>query len=124
MGYVSMDSKQKAQSWQELLKQITRDPQERERIARAAGIQSITLGRWASRISKPRDENMRLLLKVIPADYYREFAQLIAADYPSLFQDNTITVSIPSEPPLEFYTQVLNAYADTPPSLYPQAMYN
>ena len=119
-----MDSKQKSHSWQELLKQFTRDPRERERIARDSGIQSLTLQRWAARKSKPRDESMRLLLKAIPADYYREFAQLIAADYPSLFQDNTISVSIPSEPPLEFYTQVLNAYASTPPSLYPQALYD
>lgn len=119
-----MEGKYQARTWQELLKQIIRDPQERQHIARVVGVQQITIKRWLNKKSQPRDENVRLLVKAISGDYYQEFTRLLALDYPHLFQSDTIAVHIAPEPPLEFYTYILSAYANMSPSLYPQALYD
>ncbi|MBV9232164.1 MAG: GAF domain-containing protein [Chloroflexi bacterium] len=119
-----MEDKFKSLTWHELLGQIIEDPQEKQRIALEMRISPITLVRWANKESKPRDENMRLLLKALPRDFYKLFAQLIAEDFPNLSLDNTMTAHLLQEPPPEFYARVLSAYTSTPEPLYTQTMYD
>ncbi|WP_201384937.1 GAF domain-containing protein [Ktedonobacter sp. SOSP1-85] len=110
-------------TWQELLGEIIKDPQERQRIAQEVGINPITLLRWVNKDSKPRHENIRLLLGAIPRHSHKAFAQLIIADFPSFSQENAMTTSRPPDPPSAFYTRVLSAYANTPKALFSFVMY-
>jgi hypothetical protein len=101
-------------TWQEFLGQLIEDIPTRERMAEAAHIRSITLQRWASGISKPREENMRTLLKILPTDSYALFSRLVAIDFPDLLLEDPTSEQVYQELPSEFYARVLSALALTP----------
>lgn len=71
---------QKTSSWSELLKHIISNSAERERIAAEIGVSSITLSRWANGESKPRSQNLRQLLIVLPKQYHDQFQKLLEED--------------------------------------------
>jgi GAF domain len=64
-------------AWRELLRTIISAPSERNRIAAAAGVRSITLIRWINEDSQPRPENLRQLLRALPAQFQRQFLELL-----------------------------------------------
>src|SRR5579859_5021044 len=70
-----MDDKHTPQTWQELLGQIIENPQVKQRIARDTRVKPITLTRWAHNIAKPRDDNMRLLLRALPREEFMLFSR-------------------------------------------------
>lgn len=109
-----MEKHQEASTWQELLGQMIEDVPTRERIADAAHIRSITLQRWASGISKPREDNLRTLLKVLPSDTYALFSRLVLVDFPDLLLEDPTVEQVHQELPSEFYARVLSALALTP----------
>lgn len=117
-----MDSQRETSPWQDLLKQLIEDGHERQRMAEAMRVRPITLQRWASGVSKPRAENMRALLKVLPPETYPVFLSLLSADFPHLLQEDTLFEQVHPELPSEFYAQALSAYALTPQPMYRQAM--
>lgn len=65
-----MEKSREPSTWQEFLGQLIDNVQERERIAGLAHVRTITLQRWASGNSKPRDENMRTLLNSTHRELY------------------------------------------------------
>lgn len=102
-------------TWREVLGYIIEDANERQRIAHALGINPITLDRWANYTSKPRVQNLRMLLAVLP-DYRNDMVESLSAEFPDLLtvmEGNVINESA-QEIPSEFYTHVLNAYVQTP----------
>ena len=109
-----MSSLQEPSTWQEFLGQLIEDPQERQRMAEAVRIRPITLQRWAEKISRPRDENISLLLKALPQGSYPLFMRLLIRDFPHLVQENILPDRFPLEIPSEFYARVLHAAAFTP----------
>lgn len=109
-----MEKDHEPSTWQEFLGQLIDNTQERERIAEAAHVRTITLQRWASGSSRPRDENMRTLLRVLPSENQVAFAQLVAVDFPGLLQENSLLDQAQQEVPAEFYARVLSALALTP----------
>ncbi len=64
-------------SWRELLRTIVSVPAERNRIAAAAGVRSITLMRWINETAQPRPDNMRRLIQALPSQYRQQFQELI-----------------------------------------------
>ena len=69
-------------AWRILLGQIISDPQEQQRLAQAVGVLPVTLIRWATSTSRPRQESLHLLIKALP--HYRQ--QLVASlqeEFPS-----------------------------------------
>ena len=68
---------QKESSWRELLKDIIRNPAERERIATKAGVHSLTLQRWTNGESIPRPHNLKQLLVALPKQYHDQFRSLL-----------------------------------------------
>jgi transcriptional regulator with XRE-family HTH domain len=106
----------KAQTWRELLGQITSDPQERQRIASALGINPVTLTRWATGKSNPRRETLLLLLNILPS-YRKQLTELIAEEFPQIFTDTGAAEEQPEEIPSAFYARVINAYTTSPPIL-------
>lgn len=109
-----MEMQQEPSTWQELLRKLIEQPKERERLAEVARVQPITLQRWASGVSKPREENMRTLLKILPPESYALFMRLISVDFPDLLQEGLTVEHVPQQLPPEFYARVLNALALTP----------
>lgn len=57
---------EKPQTWCDLLKQVLRDPSERQRIAQVLGVSQVTLMRWIKQTSTPRPQNMQNLLAALP----------------------------------------------------------
>ncbi len=114
------------QTWQELLSQLIEDTQLEKRLAHEMGVQPITLKRWARGVVRPREDNLRRLLRVVPREVYQDFARLVVKEFPALAesasgrelaQDATV-------PPVEVYVRALSAYANTPTALYPEALYD
>lgn len=105
----------KPTAWREVLGHIIEDAHERQRIASALGINPITLDRWANYTSKPRVQNLRMLLAVLP-DHYTGIVESLTTEFPDLLtvmEENVISESA-QEIPSEFYTHVINAYVQTP----------
>ncbi|MBV9712288.1 MAG: hypothetical protein JO011_15390 [Ktedonobacteraceae bacterium] len=105
---------EETQTWRDLLGKIISEPYQRQRIADAVGINPVTLIRWATGRSNPREDNLRPLLEALP-QYRQELSVLIAQEYPQLFgktreADKTVATVIPSA----FYAHVLQAYTDSP----------
>lgn len=104
------------QTWQELLGVIVDDPQERLRIARAIGVNQITLARWATGTSSPRLRSLRLLVDALPEKQER-FIQLLTEDYPELWHGDLQEEEEPSQVPSIFYARVLETYTSQLPIL-------
>ncbi len=106
---------EESQTWRELLGQVISEPVERQRIADALGIHSVTLSRWVTNKSNPRPENLRALLNALPKCRQR-LAELLKKEYPDLF-NSLSQEKIREEIPATFYSRVLNAYTSIPPFL-------
>ncbi len=121
-----MDDEQTPPTWQEILTQIIENPRERERIAQEARVKPITLMRWAHNESRPRDDNMRQLLRAIPLNVRQAFIKAVSEDfsYLSTNLEAELDNETSSIPPPEFYARVLGAHAHTPLILYQQTMYD
>lgn len=109
-----MGGQHDATTWQELLGQLIADPQERQRIEALAHVRPITLQRWVNGTSRPRDENIRTLLTILPKDIYPAFLRLVVIDFPHLRQEDLAISQIHQEVPSEFYARILAAFAFAP----------
>jgi hypothetical protein len=115
-------STQEPTTWQELLGQLITNPQERARLATALHIRPITLQRWAQGVSRPRTENIRLLLNSLPRETYPIFLRLLLADFPELLREELPETHFSQEIPAEFYARALSNLALAPVSIYRQSM--
>jgi hypothetical protein len=109
-----MQRRHEPSTWQEYLGLLIEDTQAREDMAEAAHVRPITLQRWAGGVSRPRDENMRTLLRTLPVEHYATFLRLAAVDFPDLLLEDQAFEQIQQELPPEFYARVLSALALTP----------
>ena len=103
-------------SWRELLRTIISVPSERNRIAESAGLRSITLVRWSNDDSHPRPENLRQLMRALPAQHRRQFQDLLEQEEPvlSLLDEETPrSESIP----FTLVDEILRTRTTTPDSL-------
>ncbi len=103
-------------TWRELLGRIISDPQERQRIADAVNVNPITLTRWATNKSNPRQDNLRPLLEALP-HHRQQLAELIALEFPDFFHVDPKPEESLQSIPSAFYTHVLNAYTTSPHQL-------
>jgi hypothetical protein len=115
-------SEQEPATWQELLGQLTTNYQMRARLAAAVHVKPITLQRWSEGGTKPRIENIRLLVKNVPKETYPHFMRLLVADFPELLQDELSEERSLQGIPAEFYARALSNLALTPISMYRQSM--
>ncbi|HZR42982.1 MAG TPA: GAF domain-containing protein [Ktedonobacteraceae bacterium] len=104
------------QTWRELLGRLTNDPQERQRIADAMSINSVTLTRWVTGRSNPRQDNLRPLLDALP-QHRQQLAKLIAKEFPQFFVELLGTENDVQEIPSAFYARILNAHTTSPSQL-------
>ena len=111
-------------SWQDFLGRLIKDTKERKRIADMVRVQPITLSRWASGISKPREEHLRRLLRALPPDSSQTLLAILQKDFPTHFLNIEHIAEIPQQIPSVFYDHVLNFCATASPSLYSHTMYD
>jgi hypothetical protein len=101
------------ETWRELLGWIISDQQERQRIAETAGINPVTLIRWATNKSNPRLDNLRPLLSALP-QYHQQLVRLIAVEYPQVLSATPVLTEITPEIPSAFYARIMNAHTSSP----------
>jgi hypothetical protein len=109
------EMEEEVQTWRDLLGKVTVRPGERQRIATALRINSITITRWVTGASKPRIETLRALPHALP-QHYEQMITLLKLEYPDLFSSEPI-IDMDEVIPSDFYSQVLNSYAMDPERL-------
>ena len=102
-----------SQTWRELLGKITQDPQDRQRVAKMLGISSVTLTRWISGVSKPRIQNLCLLLTMFP-EYRQQFLALFLDEFGRLISHIVDIDTLPQEIPTPFYAQIVRIHHTLP----------
>lgn len=69
-------------AWREFLGTLIDTAEDRDRIAREAGLSPITLQRWRRNEAKPKPENLFQLLNVLPAETRKQLHELILSEFP------------------------------------------
>jgi hypothetical protein len=103
-------------AWSNILQGIIKSPAERQRLATALGVTTMTLTRWANGESKPQRSHLLNLVQVVhPGRRFELIAALeeIYPDIQSLLKEDTTADKIPSE----FFAQVLSIRTTTTDSL-------
>ena len=103
-----------SETWRELLAEIIRDPQERERIVRELNVNPVTIARWINKESVPRIDNLRRLLNVIPER--KHLFDLLIRDFPD------IALHVEADEPFyeitsHFYARTFSTYVTTPTNM-------
>lgn len=117
-----MEQQSEPLTWQLLLKRCIEIPAERDLLAEAVGVNSITLQRWASRVSRPRHENMLALLHAMKPERSADFLRLAITDFPNLLGKSQVTEPVALSLSSEFYASVLYALSLTPLPMYRQTV--
>jgi hypothetical protein len=117
-----MSNMQEPTTWQAFLGQLIADSRERARLARAVRVRPVTLQRWSEGHSRPREENIRALLKNLPSEIYPSFMRLLLLGFPELLRDELPEERFSQEIPSEFYARALSNLALTPLPMYRQSM--
>jgi len=108
---------QQVSSWRDLLQSLLSTPAERDRVAAAIGVRSITLLRWVHGDSIPRSDNLRQLLYALPPQFQDQFRSLVEQEgllSPlSLEEERTPLKEIP----FSFVREVFATRATTPDSM-------
>ena len=106
---------EEAQTWRELLGQAVSKPEERHKLATTLRINAITITRWITGASNPRNETLRALPAALP-EHREQMITLLKQEYTGLFANEPV-VDIPLMIPADFYTHLLNIYAMHPERL-------
>lgn len=98
-------------TWRDLLRMLTVNPAERERVAAALGVHPYTITRWIEGLSQPRPQYLSRLPDLFP-DYQQVLTELLQTElFPGL---PPLAATHPSsEFPTEILARVLDAYATT-----------
>lgn len=117
-----MSSSHTPATWQEFLGRVIADPRRRNELARAVRVRPITLQRWAEGVSRPREENIRTLLKNVPTEFYPLFMRLLLRSFPELLCDTLPEERLYQGIPSAFYARALSNLALTPQPMYRLSM--
>jgi transcriptional regulator with XRE-family HTH domain len=96
-----------SQTWRDLLAEIIKDPQKKQRIAAALGVHPLTLTRWARSEASPRPQLLQQLFAVVPQ------LRPLLADESNAFATPSAD-ELTSEIPVTFYSHILDLYSNTP----------
>ncbi len=103
-------------TWRDLLKHILSSPAERQRIAREINVSPVTLGRWLSGVTDPREHNLRLLLRAVPRGHQELLQKLLTQEFGDIFrkEDHLAMQFTMQDIPSVFYDRVLQAFTQLP----------
>ncbi len=100
-------------TWRDVLGQILHDAKERQRLASIIGVHVVTLNRWITGISQPRQSQVIALLDALPA-HRQVLRDLLSTEYPQLSPDLPLAQESNLEIPSEFYTRILQVNTTLP----------
>ena len=113
---------QEPQTWRELLGNIIRDPQEKQRLADELRVGPITLMRWVNGQVKPRPQKLQELINALP-QHRQVLLKLIGKEFQDFISTlEEMSEDVSPEIPSAFYARVLSAYSSTPRSLRPSSI--
>lgn len=118
-----MEAKHDFSTWQEFLGRLIKNSQEKQRLAREADVRPITLKRWVTGESQPREENIHRLARALAPDLADIFLSLVEKDFPAFVHENFKPNHVVPEISSELYAQAIQTYANTPPALVRDALY-
>jgi hypothetical protein len=118
-----MEAKHEWTTWQELLAQLIKNPQEKRRLAYEAQVKPITLRRWVTGESQPREENIQRLARALPPHLSAAFLRLIGASFPAFARSDFTTRNIKPEIPSPLYAQLMQNYSLLPATLARSTLY-
>lgn len=118
-----MEAKREFSTWREMLGFLTKNPQEKQRLAREADVSVITLRRWVIGESNPREDNLRQLVLAVPAEFAAQFRRMLEKEYPSIAHEDLERGRVIAEVSSELYAQVMRVYAKTPAILARDTLY-
>ncbi|HEY7414856.1 MAG TPA: hypothetical protein VH593_06665, partial [Ktedonobacteraceae bacterium] len=106
-----MESKQASLNWRRYLGERISDPQEKQRLAGAMGVNPVTLARWASTGKRPRidateqekpprpqRESLYKFVKALPASDREKVVASIIEEFPDLTEEEFLLRVAPNEP--------------------------
>src|SRR5258708_12935275 len=97
-------------TWRELLRQLIRDPREKQRIATELGINAATLVRWVHNETDPRPQNLRQLLRA-SLQYREKMRELVPLEFPEF-----------SPEPKDGFPKYVDTLQDIPAASYPDVL--
>jgi hypothetical protein len=100
-------------SWREVLKSVIEDPHERERIAKAVNVSTVTLNRWGSGESHPRPRNLGQLQRTFPVEKRAQFMELIRQEYGDTALPEHVGASLVDRIDYAFLRHIWHARATT-----------
>ncbi len=110
-------SNQDVLKWQAVLQKIILPPKERQRLAAALGINTITLTRWAKEDSNPQRSYLARLVKYVQPQQRAELLTALLIAYPDM-QDKLQEETSEFVPPA-FFRQILKDWASTIETMRP-----
>ena len=96
-------------SWQAVLQRIIKAPAERQRLAAALGVTTMTLTRWANENSRPQRPHLIRLVQTIQPQYRAELIAALETSYPDIL--SWLHEGATEEISSDFFALVLNARA-------------
>lgn len=93
-------------SWQALLQEMIRRPEELEHLATAVGVTTTTLTRWANKLFTPQRPHLLRLVQVVPPQYRERLIAALEVSYPD-FHLSMKAAPLETVPP-SFFAQILN----------------
>ncbi len=118
-----MEARREFNAWRDMLGFLTKNPQEKQRLAREADVSVITLRRWVIGESHPREDNLRQLAFAIPPEFAAQFRHLLEVEYQSLAQEDLERGRVATEISSDLYAQVMRYNAKTPAILARDSLY-
>ncbi|GCF09407.1 GAF domain-containing protein [Dictyobacter arantiisoli] len=102
---------QEAHTWRKLLGKIISDTKEKQHLLDTLKITPITLTRWASGESDPRQQNLHQLIHALPSKYQEQFRKLVKEEKGTGSATTNMQEHSQKEIDAEFYARVLAARA-------------
>jgi transcriptional regulator with XRE-family HTH domain len=97
------------QTWRGILQRIIAVSAERNRLAAAMSITSMTLSRWANDNSTPLKTQLIRLLQIVQPEHRVELTAALEQDYPDIHQ--LLHEEITEQIPTDFFSQILSIRA-------------
>jgi hypothetical protein len=118
-----MEAKRDFTSWRQWLGQLSKHSQDKQRLAHEASVQPVTIKRWVTGESHPREENIRQLVRSLPKDISAPFWHLVEAEFPSFVHEDFASEPLVAEISSSLYARIMQAYARTSPALARDTLY-
>lgn len=118
-----METKHDFPTWRAYLGHLIKNSQEKQRLAREARVTDVTLKRWSTGESQPREENLRRLIHALVPEIAAPFLRLVQVEFPSFTHEDVERKDIVPEISPALYAQVMRTYAKTPAVLAQDTLY-